>query len=1021
MPRILVYDHLDQPLFELDPNKVYGLKMVEKVNDEHSLTITTSHELEKGQRIFYHDGEKLREFVVLGDVASHADGFQHEYYCVWSLQYDLSAAYIDDRRIGNKNNLVPASDILTVIAGQSRWQVGTVTTTTVSSAWLYYKSLWEALGIVVENWQGEVDSTIVLSDPVARYIDFKAHVGSSEAKRRFDYGHDLTSIKRTVLDDLYVCRIVPRGKGEAVEGEGGEVSGYGRRITIESVNPTGEEWIQDDSVVPLVRVPNGSGGYEYPTSIVIFDSIETPQVLYDTAMAELETYTRPKMSYEASVLALSGAGMDVEGVSLGDTVHVVDTTFGEDGLRLSARVLGIERDLLEPSNDKLTIGNFQPKMSDTVKDLIDGLSAAQEQLIDTDAKADSAISDASEAAQIAVEAQTVANAINQHFWVDTDGAHVTEVTKDEWNDTTGSRYHTGSNSLWNSLGMLFRKGLTNLLAIVTSNTGGNVTGVSIYDGQGNGSNNIVALFGSSGFQVGRTRESHLIGDYHSMKLVDKDGSSYFDVADLRDESGNATITDSFAGDGTTAIFYLGITAASTSYTVKRNGTTVTSGITKTTTSFTFSTAPASGASITATYTVTSQNAKYYTLGTRGSGNVGGMSVSEGSGCVASGFLSHAEGDGTTASGYYTHAENSGTTASGNESHAEGLNTKATGRGAHAEGYITTASGQYSHGEGRTTASGDYSHSEGRNTTASGDYSHAEGYSTTASDDQSHAEGNATVASGISSHAQNWGTVAASQHQTAMGRFNVSDSNQTYALIIGNGTSTSARSNAMTVDWSGNETLAGGLTLGSPLTIANGGTGATTAEGARSNLNVVGASDQSRQNARFITYAGADQIYGLYATCINANNTDFNGKNVGVIFRDGGISLYNGTDNNFPWQISGLSGTVNLGVTTPTFTANTTNWTASETYVKRSGRVVSVSLAGQAKAGVGTWQTNTYHIGTLSAHPSATKLFTAVAQISSAFTAFIGKIDTNGKIYLRTAGTAIPANSYVWLDCTFICS
>ncbi len=75
MPRILVYDHLDQPLFELDPNKVYGLKMVEKVNDEHSLTITTSHELEKGQRIFYHDGEKIREFVVLGDVASHADGF----------------------------------------------------------------------------------------------------------------------------------------------------------------------------------------------------------------------------------------------------------------------------------------------------------------------------------------------------------------------------------------------------------------------------------------------------------------------------------------------------------------------------------------------------------------------------------------------------------------------------------------------------------------------------------------------------------------------------------------------------------------------------------------------------------------------------------------------------------------------------------------------------------------------------------------------------------------------------------
>lgn len=387
---------------------------------------------------------------------------------------------------------------------------------------------------------------------------------------------------------------------------------------------------------------------------------------------------------------------------------------------------------------------------------------------------------------VADEALAVAQATGQYFWHDDSGAHVsTEALEPEG----------ASNSLWNSLGLLIRKAANNLVSITQS-------AIAFYDGLGNSASNIVASFGSSGFQVGRTGESHLVGDYHSMQLVDREGSSYFDVADLRDESGNATITDSFAGDGATATFYLGITAASTSYTVKRNGTTVTSGITKTATDFTFSTAPAVGASITATYTVTSQNAKYYTLGTRGSGNVGGMSVSEGSGCVASGFLSHAEGDGTTASGYYTHAENSRTTASGNESHAEGLNTKATGRGAHAEGYNTTASGQYSHGEGLTTASGGYSHSEGRGTTASGDYSHAEGYDTTASASQSHAEGNTTVASGTSSHAQNWGTVAASQYQTAMGRFNVSDSSQTYALIVGNGTSSVARSNAMTVDWDG---------------------------------------------------------------------------------------------------------------------------------------------------------------------------------------------------------------------------
>lgn len=545
-PRILVYDHLDKPLFELDPNRVYSLKMVEKVNGEHSLSITTTHELEKGDRIFYHDGEKLREFVVLGDVASHSDGFTHEYYCVWSLQYDLSAAYIDDVRLGDVNHQKVIGDAMALVTSTSRWEVGSSDVETVSSGWFYYTSCWDALSRVVEQWVCEVDSTITLGNPVVRRLDCWQKVGDQTPKRRFDYGYDLTSIKRTVLDDLYVCRIVPRGKGEAIT-DGSEVTGYGRRVTIESVNPTGEEWIQDDAAAAIVRVPNGTG-YDYPTQIVIYESEETPQGLYDRAMEDLETWTRPKVSYEASVLSLSGAGMDAEGVSLGDAVQVVDTTFGEDGLRLSARVLGIEHDLLDPSNDKLTIGNFQNLLSDTIRDLEKGLSAAQEQLIDTDGKADSALDDASEANRIAVEAQTVANAVNQHFWVDTDGAHVTEVTKDEWLDTTGTKYHTGSNSLWNSLGMLFRKGLTNLLAIVTSNTGGNVTGVSIYDGQGNGSNNIVASFTNNGATVGKTSQGHVVLDSDSMEVFTDASTSVADFGTYT-RIGNAAEQNLYIGGG----------------------------------------------------------------------------------------------------------------------------------------------------------------------------------------------------------------------------------------------------------------------------------------------------------------------------------------------------------------------------------------------------------------------------------------------------------------------------------------
>ena len=102
------------------------------------------------------------------------------------------------------------------------------------------------------------------------------------------------------------------------------------------------------------------------------------------------------------------------------------------------------------------------------------------------------------AATLAAAAQAVANAINQHFWHDGNGAHVTEVTQEEWEDAGDPNYHSGPNSLWNSAGMLFRDGLTNLLALVA----GLNPGVVIYDGQGNNADNVTASFDASGVRIG---------------------------------------------------------------------------------------------------------------------------------------------------------------------------------------------------------------------------------------------------------------------------------------------------------------------------------------------------------------------------------------------------------------------------------------------------------------------------------------------------------------------------------------
>lgn len=168
-------------------------------------------------------------------------------------------------------------------------------------------------------------------------------------------------------------------------------------------------------------------------------------------------------------------------------------------------------------------------------------------------------------------------------------------------------------------------------------------------------------------------------------------------------------------------------------------------------------------------------------------------------------------------GNYSTEEGWGNVACGYSSHAEGSATKAFGYEAHSEGSQTIALGDYSHSECYlTTANGWASHAEGVDTTASGDEAHAEGFTTTASGTSSHAEGENTIASGWSSHAQNLRTIAGYNNQTAIGMYN--DNQSVNAFEIGNGTDIN-RSNALTVDWSGNVEAAGDVTDGSGNTLS----------------------------------------------------------------------------------------------------------------------------------------------------------------------------------------------------------
>ena len=162
-------------------------------------------------------------------------------------------------------------------------------------------------------------------------------------------------------------------------------------------------------------------------------------------------------------------------------------------------------------------------------------------------------------------------------------------------------------------------------------------------------------------------------------------------------------------------------------------------------------------------------------------------------------------------------------ATGNYSHAEGHSTEAIGSYAHAEGYLSKVFTNYSHVEGYgSVVGGKITEKNGVEGYHTGTIAHAEGRFAEAHGNNSHAEGNSTLAVGSDSHVQgkynipdvvldtdgNW----LDENGEITTDITKSKFKNTYAHIVGNGTS-SKRSNAHTLDWSGNGWFAGDIKIG----------------------------------------------------------------------------------------------------------------------------------------------------------------------------------------------------------------
>jgi len=280
--------------------------------------------------------------------------------------------------------------------------------------------------------------------------------------------------------------------------------------------------------------------------------------------------------------------------------------------------------------------------------------------------------------------------------------------------------------------------------LIATGAGSTYTAAGTYIVDSNGDTG--ACFGTTA-QIGKDGETRAEIDYRSLQLIDGSKNPnvvYFHVSNILDSEGK--LTETFTADGTRKRFNLSQVPVENETTVKVDDVAITSGVEVYSPAMAvfFDEAPASGSVITVIYTPDPEYRDAKWLYAYTFGTRRSESWL--------GSLSVSEGYSNAATAFCSHAEGYDTLSDSEYCHSEGQSTKAISSAAHAEGYKSEGRGQYS-------------------------------------------------------HAQNCWTLAETYAQTALGKYNVKDSDGTYAVIVGNGTADDARSNALTVTWDGNVELA----------------------------------------------------------------------------------------------------------------------------------------------------------------------------------------------------------------------
>ena len=324
----------------------------EAINGEQTLDLKTSDPIKKYDLVIFKNSlNEWNEFVVRG---TDQDRNGTTAYLEHS-SYELHDFIIREKRPENKS----AEFILGEILNGTRWSVGTSEITGSYTLNMYYITAYEAIKKLVELTGCELEFKFTIDENnniVSRTINLKVSLGEDRG-RIFTYSKDMYGVRRTINEDV-ITALIGRGKGEQIS-----ENGWGRRIRLTDLDmpdsPLGADYVEDVAARDIFGIYN-NGTYLHRFGTIEFDDIEDINELYLETKKVLALNSVPRITYEVDVAILN----TVESrVALGDVIHIFDSDFNGEVLKLHGRVQKIKHDLLFPENTEVVIGNILSNMA----------------------------------------------------------------------------------------------------------------------------------------------------------------------------------------------------------------------------------------------------------------------------------------------------------------------------------------------------------------------------------------------------------------------------------------------------------------------------------------------------------------------------------------------------------------------------------------------------------------------------------------------------------------------------------